>query len=656
MSNQIFWPKDLLMPFLPNQNIDITTQFVNHFVLGAKSNARTFVVAATISDDDLARTDIQSNVADNGEIKVIGILNRRAAVHLRPASSDKNLLEDLLEFRVVNGMLTCDGCTILLYQPPDLYHMEFFSLQPISISLFPSSSCLSFPSSDEEHTPPMTQLVKLHDNEKFSNNRDLLALDPVIHEINQCWRIRKNLLQNYPSMKRTWSNPTISFKQLPGVIYKQASSLLMIQYLNRFLITPLLFVLFHISLQIRQMLLIMIAILNCRIFSPSTPNLIEISAAAQQLDLRLRQLVHLPIQYFKTAHKSHHNLPCTEKNPEYIRLYNTLWLILNDIMIGYTVGWSLIENCEAIVKFFTETVFMDLLYHDLNDISIWLMNSPGGIKLNNELSAFLSDLFRWIVEFWRIALIQPVLTPFANNLILFFGLCCSVGGLTLGISLLVDAIHIVTFHLYCFYYAIARIYHWCLDILLSLFYLFYGRKRNVLRNRVDFMEYELDEILLGILLFTVLVFLLPTVTAFYLCFTLAQVMIFFIIGMMEVTMSLLNHSPIFVILLRLKEPKRIPNGIEFQMNHQFKHVELLSTPLTFMNMFSSFFNIIRSLPKSYFSHTRGSGFNEKYGLLIGLPVIMKRNKFYSLLYKSLPTEPVGNETLLREFEQYQGYS
>ena len=49
----------------------------------------------------------------------------------------------------------------------------------------------------------------------------------------------------------------------------------------------------------------------------------------------------------------------------------------------------------------------------------------------------------------------------------------------------------------------------------SLFHLFRGRKHNVLRGRVDSCEYDHEQLLLGTLLFTVLVFLLPTVAAYY---------------------------------------------------------------------------------------------------------------------------------------------
>lgn len=45
-----------------------------------------------------------------------------------------------------------------------------------------------------------------------------------------------------------------------------------------------------------------------------------------------------------------------------------------------------------------------------------------------------------------------------------------------------------------------------------------GKKFNVLRNRVEPASYEVDQLLLGTILFTLTTFLFPTVLAYYLAF------------------------------------------------------------------------------------------------------------------------------------------
>lgn len=49
-----------------------------------------------------------------------------------------------------------------------------------------------------------------------------------------------------------------------------------------------------------------------------------------------------------------------------------------------------------------------------------------------------------------------------------------------------------------------------------------GKKRNMLRNRIDACDYDLDQLLLGTCLFTLLTFLFPTVLIYYITFALVR--------------------------------------------------------------------------------------------------------------------------------------
>ena len=90
------------------------------------------------------------------------------------------------------------------------------------------------------------------------------------------------------------------------------------------------------------------------------------------------------------------------------------------------------------------------------------------------------------------------------------------------ISLFSDLVSLLTLHIYSFYIASARIFNWQLTIIISLFHLFRGKKRNVLRDRIDSCDYDLDQLLLGTIMFTLLAFLFPTVMVFYFAFAIAR--------------------------------------------------------------------------------------------------------------------------------------
>ena len=128
-------------------------------------------------------------------------------------------------------------------------------------------------------------------------------------------------------------------------------------------------------------------------------------------------------------------------------------------------------------------------------------------------------------------------------------------------ALLSDLLSIITIHIYSFYIASARIFNWQLSIIISLFHLFRGKKGNVLRNRIDSCDYDLDQLLLGTILFTVLFFLLPTVVIFYLAFVSAQILIISLKAALDTWLAFLNHFPLFALMLRVKDPGRLPSTV-----------------------------------------------------------------------------------------------
>jgi len=133
-------------------------------------------------------------------------------------------------------------------------------------------------------------------------------------------------------------------------------------------------------------------------------------------------------------------------------------------------------------------------------------------------------------------------------------------GMSLSISLLSDILSLLTLHISSFYVASARIYDWQLSILISLFHLFRGKKRNVLRDRIDSCDYDLDQLLLGTIMFALLAFLFPTVMVFYLAFATARAGVLVGKVILDVGLACLNHWPLFALMLRVKDPARIPGN------------------------------------------------------------------------------------------------
>lgn len=111
--------------------------------------------------------------------------------------------------------------------------------------------------------------------------------------------------------------------------------------------------------------------------------------------------------------------------------------------------------------------------------------------------------------------------PYTPQIIHIIGIS-GIFGVSMVISLFSDLLAFMTLHVYCFYMVAARIFNWQLIILYSLFNLFRGKKRNMLRNRIDACDYDLDQLLPGTCLFTLLTFLFPTVLVYYLTFAMVR--------------------------------------------------------------------------------------------------------------------------------------
>ena len=300
----------------------------------------------------------------------------------------------------------------------------------------------------------------------------------------------------------------------------------------------------------------------------------DVSATAQQVDIRLQQFCYWPIQYLTVTKRKNDWKSITDKHPDYIRFYNSLWLVANDVIIGIALGSYIIDNAGWVADQINQ-VLSGWTVEGLRDMILWLMNWPAGLKLNNELAIFLGDLFLWVIYHWRgkfssqLACLRLIATecigslrPYLPQVIYFIGFS-SFAGATMPIALFSDLLSLLTVHIYCFYTASARIFHWQLTIIISLFHLFRGKKHNVLRNRIDSCDYDLDQLLLGTILFTVLFFLLPTVIVFYLTFTAARMAIIFLKASLDTLLAFLNHFPLFAFMLRIKDSTRLPGWSTF---------------------------------------------------------------------------------------------
>ncbi|CDO94797.1 unnamed protein product [Kluyveromyces dobzhanskii CBS 2104] len=556
----------------------------------------------------------------------------------RVRSGNVNLVENSPQWR--------GDYTPVFFDPPKLNMMQFYSLEPISLVLqdpFKDSGIDSIESSvidDDE-----TSILKLRE------------------------KCNSKLRQNIDHLNLYYQHLEIFYKRYP--IYKSKSPLnisvtglkLWIRTSNPY--RAIRCMAFYLAVLIRVVAGALSQFLNWKLLP-----LVKLFATAQQIDLRCQQVCYIPLQYLRInknmilpdaepridekddinpngsssglrqRRKSHSvlpkALPC-ETYPDYIRLYNTLWLIINDVSFGASLGGILYEN-RIVMAQNISTSLSYLLYEIPVRITEILEHNPLGIKLNDELSRFLSSLFLLIIEFTYTGWIRPCIQPetLTQGIIVLSHISTLIG-LTFPLALAVDFLSIMTLHITLFYMISAKVYHVHIYVMKSLFYLFYGKKQNRLRKRIDDTHFELDQLLMGTLIFTVLIFLLPTLFSFYLVYTVFRLIDLTLKVSLELTLALVNHFPLFALLLRIKDAKRLPGGIKLKVEDD--HLVIMNNPISFLMMFEPFTTVLRSMQREMLSVATLKMIAQ------GSVIQVQRNKLYRVLYYNLPRYPIDVELL-----------
>ncbi|OAG36369.1 hypothetical protein AYO21_09448 [Fonsecaea monophora] len=582
---------------------------------------------------------------------------------------------------------------IVLFDPPNPTQMQYMSLEPISLALGREYLAVGAPDStldengmqgekERERVAELVAKLRFHTVIRHVPTKKELALPAILRQINCSQEVAELLQKNTPLVgprrKRSLSVSERVVESAQSLYTFAAWSLWTLFMAYAF---PTLLNIFKIAIIghriVAEGLLRLLELplpfqrlqsIESRRATKGTLALKDVSACCQQVHLRLQQFSYYPTQYslLRRRKATWSSFPTT--NSDYIRFYNSLWLVANDVIIGIALGSFISDNAQATSQLIGG-VLNEYTIEGLKRMIRWLMSYPGGLKLNTELTTFLGELFLWVIEYWA-STIVVLIVPRLPTVVYVVG-CSSFAGATMPIAIFSDLLSLLTMHIYSFYVASARIFNWQLTIIVSLFHLFRGKKRNVLRNRIDNCDYDLDQLLLGTILFTLLFFLLPTVVVFYLTFASARMAIISLKATLDTCLACLNHFPLFALMLRIKDSKRLPGGVHFQLldaeqtrvsyqeetergddqddsvsdteeeeeggedngTTSVAYIRLSSTPLSLNQIFEQYFQLWARIRRHYLSPT------VVFRLLTGRFVPpLGRSQMYGLQYSVLPRQ------------------
>ncbi|GAB67366.1 N-acetylglucosamine transferase [Plasmodium cynomolgi strain B] len=295
-------------------------------------------------------------------------------------------------------------------------------------------------------------------------------------------------------------------------------------------------------------LLCILGKINARVFSSNIKNTLSF----------FKERLHIHSEWhplLTSLMKSRHNPSDYAKYKELllIRLCNFVIDVLLGFFLFIILSHEIIDLRFAFQK-------ASVLYDSgtLTSILGTLLQNPLGLKLNNNFTSFIGSIIVSILDKWDyFKNVFPLKSSSAVHLLKLSSLC----GVSFFLSFFMDYLKLITAHvtlIFAFLTKILSIFH---SNMYSLYLLFNGKKWNILKLRVDTNYYTNEEVILGTVLFTILIFLYPTVFVLFLVFGIIYVIIGRIIYCLSLLKEIILYAPFYVLLLRDSQNGYINKGI-----------------------------------------------------------------------------------------------
>jgi hypothetical protein len=258
-------------------------------------------------------------------------------------------------------------------------------------------------------------------------------------------------------------------------------------------------------------------------------------------------------QFFETAPVRFGSTTQHEQAQSYIDAFDRAFSVAVDGLLGLFVGIVIINSTSRLVSSFDKAW---ALFHDANlrQGIQWLETFPVGFKLNVPLTRNMGREITMLVQLQdNISSVIWGILP-KEWLVRLLGCVSIFFGYTALAATLFDLLSIITAHIAiiatCF-----RAMHQCqLYLLAALWRLFRGKKKNVLRHRTDTMEYDSMQLLLGMILFTAVIFLFTTIFVYYAFFAILDVTIRLVAVILWFNYVLVRFNPMGKCILRARHP------------------------------------------------------------------------------------------------------
>lgn len=275
---------------------------------------------------------------------------------------------------------------------------------------------------------------------------------------------------------------------------------------------------------------------------------------------------HLDYYYLKQNARddmeSQHYVTGEYKANQRIQRFDSVSRCAMDALFGLVLGICLIYKSSFFIEcasFCWKIVHKTILEDNIG----WLETFPVGFKLNVPLTKVMGQSILAFSTMYENILVRGIYLVKSLLAIRLLGIISIVFGFRGGVSLIYDLAKISTEHIFI----IQRFFHVVLRCQFSLFgslwHLFRGKKKNVLRQRSDSLEYDFMQLFLGMILFAICLFLFTTILVYYTFFSLVHVLVSTCIGLLRTFHVIATYFPMGDVMLAYFEPGMFCSSISF---------------------------------------------------------------------------------------------
>jgi len=197
----------------------------------------------------------------------------------------------------------------------------------------------------------------------------------------------------------------------------------------------------------------------------------------------------------------------------FIKLHSIIGSLIFDVFLGLTVSFLLYNaNRSSIISQMKDIASLsDRLKYTVE----WMMGFPYGFKPNKELDNFLGGCMISLLDGCKTGswIIIVAFGTYFIKFLIFIG----IFGFTIQVSIIHDLGLYMSTHLHFVYIFFTSIYWFCSKLLVTLFKMQRGVKFNIRIKRNEVEEFSVDEMMLGMAIFLIIVFLMPTIIMYYVC-------------------------------------------------------------------------------------------------------------------------------------------